>query len=215
MTGGRFVITGSGRCGTKWISRALTAACVPTGHEQVYSHENRGAWPEGLRGESSWMAATMLGVVREPVALLTRHPLTVVASWAEIGFFRRDRGNPTHAPLRAFAPEVYTYHAARDQALAMWIILNRVAMRRAELIVQLEQMPGQLPAVVEWAHGDPASPAVAEALQTPRCNRHAESRELTGYQYAPAWHHFDRRLIGPGRGLAQTLGYDPDSIPAS
>ena len=123
----RFVVTGSGRCGTKWISRALTRAGVPTGHEEVYNPENSG-WPDHLRAEVSWVAACYPDKVTEPLALLVRHPLLVVKSWVEIGFFSWDSDNPYHQPLREAFPEVYDWRDPQDRALETWLALNSAAL---------------------------------------------------------------------------------------
>jgi hypothetical protein len=202
----RIVITGSGRCGTKWTSEALTAAGIPCGHEAAHSHLAVGEWPESLCADSSWMAATMLDVVTDPVVLLVRHPLSVVSSWVEIGFFSWDMDNPTHEPLRRFAPHVYRYPAAPDRALAMWLTLTRAALARAEMILRIESIAGTFPRFVAWAGGD-AELAADAAADIPPMNHHSESRAVTGLRHVESWDAHDARLASYSYDLARILGY--------
>ena len=54
----RVLITGTGRCGTGWMARALTAAGAPCGHEAAFTARGHGDcdWV----AESSWLAAPYL-----------------------------------------------------------------------------------------------------------------------------------------------------------
>jgi hypothetical protein len=202
---GRFVVTGSGRCGTHWMSLALTAAGIPCGHEIAHDYQVRGQWPDGARADSSWMAATMLEVVTDPVVLLVRHPLPVVASWVEIGFFGRDSDNPTHAPLRSFAPKVYRYEAEHDRALAMWLALNTAALRRAEMIIRLESIASTFPRLVAWAGGD--VDAARDVARGEPSNHKPDCRALTGVAHEMSWDRHMPRLVVRARRLARLLGY--------
>ena len=77
----RVLITGTGRCGTGWMARALTAAGAPCGHEAAFTARRHGDcdWV----AESSWLAAPYLdrldGVY---VVHLVRDPLKTIASRA-------------------------------------------------------------------------------------------------------------------------------------
>lgn len=209
----RFVVTGCGRSGTRYMSELLTAAGVPCGHEQAYNADGAGLWALGRQADSSWMAATMLDWVDVPVVLLVRHPLAVVRSWVEIGFFGRDRSNPTHQPLRAFASHVYDYEAPADRALAMWLTLTEATLARADLVVRLEWIDaGQLARLLRWAGADP-SRADTAFRKTGRTNRHENMRRATGIRHEPTWMAHDGDLTVRARQMARCLGYDPDEVP--
>lgn len=209
----RFVVTGSGRCGTRYASELLTAAGVPCGHEVAHSHVHRGQWPDGMMADSSWMAATMLDVVTAPVVLLARHPLAVVRSFVEIGFFsHHDAGNPTHQPLRMFAPHVYDHQEPADRALAWWLTANEAALPRAEVLLRLEMLDaGQLGRLLRWAGADP-EPASTAFRRTGRTNRHEVMRARTRIKHEPRWRH-SGDLALRARRLARLIGYDPDVVP--
>lgn len=208
----RFVITGSGRCGTTWISRALTRVGVPTGHEAVF-HPGEPVWPEDIRGDSSWVAACKLDEVDEPVALLVRHPLAVVKSLMEIGFFTWDTGNSYHEPLAKAFPHVHGWANPQDRALSMWFELNLAALSRAEMIIRFESIirnPALFGRLLAWTGGDPGRSW--EALTEPPCNRHQESRERTGCAYTAGWEVHDSGLTFVAQELAGMLGYQGEKV---
>lgn len=196
------------------MSALLTAAGVPCGHEAAHSNVARGVWPEGLLADSSWMAACMLDVVTCPVVLLVRHPLAVVRSWVEIGFFTHDIAGPTHGPLRQAYPHVYDYAAPHDRALAMWTELTTAALRRAELVVRLEQLLGDsgvLVRLLRWAGHD--TPQAVDAHRTVgQVNRKEHLRRLTLRPWTPSWDAHEAGLARGARWLTESLGYDPEVI---
>lgn len=84
-----FVITGTGRSGTKWVARALQAGGIPCGHEQACSswtddYQDDQIWRESHQvGESSWQAAPFVGEMQAAGVLavhLVRHPVEVASS---------------------------------------------------------------------------------------------------------------------------------------
>jgi hypothetical protein len=210
---GRFVVTGSGRCGTKWMSKALTSAGVPCGHESVFGFNPEVVWPDDLVADSSWMAATRLDEVDVPVLLMVRHPLAVVRSFVEIGFFAEwDAGNPCHAPLRRAFPWVYDgYHHVQDRALAMWLALTTAALGRAEMVVRLDRIDADLfGRVLWWAGADESADAATVLDEVPPCNRHEESRQRTGVAYESSVFSLDPVLAFRARELAAILGYQDE-----
>lgn len=204
----RFVVTGSGRCGTSWISRALTQAGVACGHEQVFNADTFGVWPDDLRADSSWMAATGMDVVDVPVVALVRHPLLVVKSFVEIGFFGWDLDNPTHGPLRRAFPGVYSWSAPQDRALDMWLSLTTSALSRAEVVLRLDQVDAAtFGRLLGWCGADPSR--ADDVLATvPACNRHEQSRERTGVTHDSRWSAHHPVLVGRAWQLVETLGYE-------
>lgn len=208
----RFVVVGSGRCGTKYLSELLTAMGVSCTHESVFNADGVSEWGPDQRADSSWMATTMLDQVDVPVVLLVRHPLMVVRSWVEIGFFTHDLDNPTHGPLVKFAPEVYEFREPHDRALAMWLRLNRAALGRAELLVRLEHLgDAGVTRLGQWAGANPK--LVHNAFRSvSRSNRQQDVRDRMGIRHDPGWDQHDSQLSADGRDLAELLGYDPEGV---
>lgn len=100
--GHRFVVTGTGRCGTGYVAELFKAMQVSCGHETVYGPEGPREWGTG-RGDSSWMAAPFLrDLAGQGIKIIHLHrdPLAVVNSLVGIGFF-----DPAidHGPYREFA----------------------------------------------------------------------------------------------------------------
>ena len=76
----KFVVTGTGRSGSGWISLVLRNAGVLCGHEQVYNPFGV-CWKRWVKDEpewhadSSWLALPHLDKFDGPVFQLVRHPL--------------------------------------------------------------------------------------------------------------------------------------------
>jgi len=202
----RFVITGSGRCGTKYMSRLLTAAGTPCGHEAVFAYERRD-WGD-LVADSSWMAVPSLASAGLPVVLMVRHPLSVVKSLTEIGFLvGHDDQNPCHNVLREFAPEIYEWPSHLDRALDMWYRLNLAALEHAELVFRLEQFSVEhLTRLLRWADRDTSRAKDAFHRVGPT-NRLEGMRAKTGIRHTPSWGQHDPDLAKRAKALAALLGY--------
>jgi len=80
-----YLITGTGNSATGWAAQVLTSAGVPCGHEAVYSIDGVRA-NDGLRADSSWLAAPHLPCAETTVHLV-RDPLPCIRSMAHV-FFR-------------------------------------------------------------------------------------------------------------------------------
>lgn len=89
MSGQKFLITGTGHCGTGWASRAMNCLGFPCGHEDVYNQFTNTANWMGLRGDSSWFGAFWLDQLPQytSVSHVIRDPLKVVMSFHLTDFF--------------------------------------------------------------------------------------------------------------------------------
>lgn len=202
----RFVVTGSGRCGTQYLAAVLSAAGVPCGHEQVYQDDQVRSW-ENWQADSSWMAAAMLDRVDVPVVLLVRHPLAVVRSWVTT-WLTDDPATPYSYALRRTAPEVYDWHDPADRALAMWLALNRATLTRAEVVLRLEELDAdRLRRLIGWAGWPSDLAPVRYALKTVRGPVDQYQDKRTGLVYEPSWEDHAPELARPALELARSLGY--------
>lgn len=92
----KLIVTGTGRCGTAWVANFLNQLQVGIGHERIihpgYLPPAPGVdmLPEGLRGESSWMAVPHLPRLRDQgadVVHLVREPMACISSLLNTGLF--------------------------------------------------------------------------------------------------------------------------------
>lgn len=89
----RLCILSTGRAGSGYIARLLTAAGVPCGHEHYYSTGNLHRSPH--RAESSWLALPRVesGHFKGRVHHQVRHPLRVISSLLN-GQMQANRNRP-------------------------------------------------------------------------------------------------------------------------
>jgi len=75
----KFLIAGTGRCGTGYMAALFNELGIPCGHEKVFNADDKvkgGPWV----GDSSWHCVPFLPVIDLPVLHVVRHPLDVIGS---------------------------------------------------------------------------------------------------------------------------------------
>lgn len=162
----KFVVAGTGRSGTAYIARLLTAAGVPTGHERWFTWVpgigdrqtidrtgcGRGkAWPSRLKeeirrrrqpimGDASWLAVPRLDRFDGRVFLQVRDPLAVIASYVAMRFFDFSAVQKKSVwqvfALQHFDP---TGDSVVDAA-RWWVTWNQRALRFADRWWRLEDL---------------------------------------------------------------------------
>jgi|GEM_PF-1775667 tetratricopeptide (TPR) repeat protein len=88
----KFLITGTGRCGTGYMAKLLASAGIPCGHEEIFSFlvNTDKLISTQLTGESSWLAVPFLSSpwLRDITLIhAVRNPLLTVQSLIDIRFF--------------------------------------------------------------------------------------------------------------------------------
>lgn len=83
----KYLITGTGRCGTKFVSQLLTSAGVTCGHESIFSIDIKDQ--PTLLADSSWLAAPSILSLNKDCKIihLVRDPIKVISSLMKIRFF--------------------------------------------------------------------------------------------------------------------------------
>ncbi len=165
--GGRFLITGTGRCGTTWAANTLTANGVPCSHQHIrHEHVLAGAyeWPDGAVGDSSYEAVPLLPHLRPMVAkvvVLVRHPVDVAHSWLQLGVFTdewRTQDDLLQKVLAKHLPAIYGQPDAASRALWFWLEWNRLALQYADTVLLLNNTtPHRLLTAVDHRHRVPAA----------------------------------------------------------
>ena len=121
----RFVIIGTGRSGTAFISEYFRRAGVLISHEQYYTHKGpylRNPWRYWrTQGDASWLAVPFLPD-RGMVAIhQVRHPYKVIDSLFRIGFFDPAH-DAAHAPFVAFARQHFRFSDDPLQSALRWYV---------------------------------------------------------------------------------------------
>lgn len=78
----KYLITGTGRCGTGYISKILTYSGIKCGHESIFKpFEVNKKEMDLYDADSSWFAAPILQNFNFTVIHIVRNPLKVLRSW--------------------------------------------------------------------------------------------------------------------------------------
>lgn len=156
----KYLVTGTGRCGTVFMARLLTSLGEMCGHEAIFSHEGKekainrlmrkesvelsncsrdGDWfiPERLTSESSYMAAPFLDdeiLSGSKIIHVVRNPLDVVNSHTQdVHFF--EYPNPHQLPWQQFVltylPEIPEIDNLLERACFYYIRWNEMIEDRA------------------------------------------------------------------------------------
>lgn len=140
----RWIVTGTGRCGTGYIVRVLASAGVPSCHEGVFNLNGEGfaraaieesKQPGMWEVDSSWLAAPYLGTELTEglrVVHLVRHPCDVIRSFLRMGFWM----SPTYSGYRAFKirylPNLEEFESKVVRAGYYYVHWNRMVEPHAE-----------------------------------------------------------------------------------
>lgn len=187
MSPPRFAVTGTGRCGTGYMSLVLRRNGVNCGHENWWTADRKRI-RAGLDGDSSWMAlpAVESGDWSGPVVHITRHPVAVVRSFVGLGF-------PDHVSL-PYVPELVGMPQPR-LAVEHWVRWNERCAAVADLSIRIEDALDRLDEVGKVVQ---RTLSVERAAQVP--TRH-NSRRRAPVDESEVWRLLDRR--------AEQFGYAP------
>lgn len=129
-----FVITGTGRCGTRFTANVLRALDVDAGHEDWF---NPHGTSKPVAGDVSWLAVPRLPG-REVVALQLRHPMAVINSLVGIRMFSSDN----HADYQRF---IFIHQPGLTgddvhDAMFWYLNWNQRAERHARFVYRIEDL---------------------------------------------------------------------------
>lgn len=151
----RFIITGTGRSGTKWCATALRVNGIYCGHEQVFSTAglNELADPSHYfihnryDGDCSLAALPYIqkyGYKDFRKILVVRNPLDTALYWVKVGSFF-DHGLPEGLEdyLRLKYPDIFDSDSELEAALKYWFYWNKDAVGVVDEVVNLENLNGE------------------------------------------------------------------------
>lgn len=144
------VVTGTGRCGTRWLASVLCAAGVKAGHEAVFTPE-KVRHRHDIDVDVSWLASTLPNPC--PTLTVAREPAGCIASLIDCGLFTDgDRYTRAVGRVIELTGDPFT------DACAWWTHVNSRAGARWRLD-QPDRLPSALAAVGIVADVDPEAPA--------------------------------------------------------
>jgi hypothetical protein len=194
-----FVIVGSGRSGSGYISRVLTEAGVPTGHEEWWNpfDEHR---PD-IVGDSSWCAVPDLPNFDGVILHQVRHPLSVVAShmkrWSRHDAWWSLKSSLIRRPLTG---------DDKLDAMASWVDINKACEEaNPSLTWQVEEVsPLLLMKIAETAGQKIRRPAAFKACKTVPNNYNSKEGDRVSLAW---WDIPESELKEEMKEMASRYGY--------
>lgn len=160
------VVTGTGRCGTKFVSEVLNSVGVKCTHQGLFqphmpwSHdpptlitpEEMGRQVAGLRqarhgweAESSWCAAPFLGLPEMEgvtVVHVVRHPKRTIDSLVKVEVFEERKRYGQYVDFAyEHAPEMREQGTRQRRAAAFYVAWNRMIEPHADVFWRVEDDP--------------------------------------------------------------------------
>jgi len=146
-SGGRvdmeLIVTGTGRCGTKFIAMVLTELGYPCIVEKRfnyggYSDDHKFTIPR----EASWMAAPVLDQVpADTVVHLVRHPRLVISSMLQMGLFTDVNVIGYCNYAHEYLPGLNDCKNPLDKAAYMYLEWNKMIEGYADILHRVEDRP--------------------------------------------------------------------------
>ena len=127
----RFIVTGTGRCGTKYVATLLQVCGIEVRHEKVWGvgHPDKAHWGE-LWGEVGWEAAAHLADHKGPIVHLVRDPVAVINSRMTSGWYQPELHSvPGYHQLFKFVDDkigLTEYEHPLDRAVFHYLEWNRM-----------------------------------------------------------------------------------------
>jgi hypothetical protein len=124
----QFVVVGTGRCGTGFVSKCLSSVGIPCGHEEVFQpHDNieQRLSSSKLRAESSWLAAPHLTnrLLRDTKIIhVVREPLKTISSLVSALFPVQSHPYTDYAVLHV--PELRELRSPVEKAACFYVRWN-------------------------------------------------------------------------------------------
>lgn len=151
------LVTGTGRCGTGYVSQLLTSTGHACTHEGVFNLEGwdvamnnlalrrKNPW-WGWEADASWLAAPYLDrpeLDTLTVVQLVRHPKLVIDSHLRLMLYR-PRLDPFYEWMAGHIPEINEFKTPEDKAAYWYITLNEMCEKRADIRHRIEDPDADL-----------------------------------------------------------------------
>jgi hypothetical protein len=170
----RFVIVGTGRCGTTFTAQLLQLADIPVEHEAVFTET--GPKHAGiLEGDASWMAVPYLAQFDGAVLHQVREPLAVIDSLLDLGLFASDFSDEIHRPWRQFLENHFQLGGDPViDAMRFYVEWNQRCEAHSDLRIRVEDQCSLIP---EFIDGIYPGKGVLVERHLPRVSTRLNSRE--------------------------------------
>lgn len=141
-----FIVAGTGRCGTVYVTNLLNALGASCRHEYFYGPEGYNK-RIGVKGDVSWLAVPFLEKYQGTVLHLVRHPLRVINALISAKALDNSRLENRYVRfLNTYFP--LTGNQLED-AIRYYVEWNRKIENYAKLRIRLENIGEMIPKIME------------------------------------------------------------------
>lgn len=199
----KYIVAGTGRSGTGYVSRLLTELGSRCGHEVVFTPWGIRGWVAkqcGLDGEAAWTSFPYLKLFKGPVVHVVRHPLRVIRSRfvsrfpiAEVNLGTTEEvlavPSPWHAMARNLLPLDTT--DLLDYGVNFYLELTRrIEEQIGASVVRLERLRS-LPNVLSLCERLGIKTTPAHAQNAIRVTRPTTNQHIKDVTPELEWHHLE------------------------
>jgi len=158
----RFVVAGTGQCGTTYVAHVLQEAGVRCGHEEIF---NASGITRSFRltGDVSYLAVPYLPSYRGKVVHLVRNPVHVVRSLVGIELL----DHPDWLWVKPILPYIDRSGDLQIDAMRFYLRWNSMIEPYAAMRVRIEDFDRELPAVLALVAPRRARSAAVPASTVP------------------------------------------------
>lgn len=138
----RFILTGTGRCGTKWCATVLRLQGIHCGHEQVFTTSmlpemQQPMWRD-YDGDASLAAMPFLDSQRYRKITVIRHPLRTIESFLKAGPFLENSQPQELIDYLRERTDIMESKTDVEAAAKYWLYWNTECLDRSDTFLRIE-----------------------------------------------------------------------------
>ena len=146
----KIIVAGTGRSGTGYMAKLLTANGIRCGHESVFTQWGPKPW-RSYRADSSWLAVPHLRDWKDEALIVhhVRDAASVLRSWffdwpSIFNVEGRHKNNRYAQYLYQYYPDILDGEKPQDRALLYYIMCNRLCEEYSDCFFRVEDDPTEL-----------------------------------------------------------------------
>lgn len=130
----KYLIVGTGRCGTGFISKYMSSAGIKCGHENYFTPISGRGFDNDYEAECSFMALPFLKELDCQIVHVLRHPVNTINSMFNCGVFQNTNNEHTKFIQEVF-PEIAEAKDVLHKCLLWYLLWNEYLEKEDTVLV--------------------------------------------------------------------------------